>query len=242
MITLLVLQITAHLLADFNFQPQRWCEIKDRFVISKVHFYHALVVFICSWALSFTLAFWWVALLIAVSHLLLDMLKGYLYRKNILKKQLFFIDQAMHILLICIVVIFCFSHTNFLHYIMCNYFSPLVILKGAFILLAISACAKPSNIFIKKFMEVSGIISKKEEDNTLMNAGRVIGSLERIISFALIAANQWAAVGFIIAAKTILRFRDTDTAKTEYVLIGSFLSFGIAILFGIAYQFIINNL
>jgi hypothetical protein len=54
----------------------------------------------------------------------------------------------------------------------------------------------------------------------------------------LIAVNQFAAVGFIIAAKSILRFRDTDIAKTEYLLIGSLLSFGIAILLGIAYHFI----
>ena len=75
-------------------------------------------------------------------------------------------------------------------------------------------------------------------ENTLLNAGRIIGSLERIISFILIAFNQFAAVGFIIAAKSILRFKDLDTAKTEYVLIGSLLSFGIAILLGIAYQLI----
>ena len=75
-------------------------------------------------------------------------------------------------------------------------------------------------------------------ENTLFNAGRIIGSLERVISFILIAFNQFAAVGFIIAAKSILRFRDLDTAKTEYVLIGSLLSFGIAILFGITYQLI----
>ena len=85
-------------------------------------------------------------------------------------------------------------------------------------------------------MEANDIFPMNE--NTLLKAGRIIGSLERAISFILIAFNQFAAVGFIIAAKSILRFRDLDTAKTEYVLIGSLLSFGIAILFGIAYQLI----
>jgi hypothetical protein len=231
--TLLILQFTAHLLADFTFQPQRWCEIKDRNTISKVHFYHALVVFVCSWVLSFMLTFWWAALLIALSHLLLDVLKGYLYRTDILKKHLFFIDQALHILIIWGIVCW-FNHTN-------NWFIPLFI-QQAFIAFAIIACTKPTNIAIKKFMEASGIISKKKENNALMNAGRVIGSLERILSFILILYNQWAAVGFIIAAKSILRFRDTDTAKTEYLLIGSLLSFGTAILLGIALQFIIYNL
>jgi hypothetical protein len=49
----------------------------------------------------------------------------------------------------------------------------------------------------------------------------------------LILFDQFAAIGFIIAAKSVLRFRDTDTAKTEYLLIGSLLSFGIAIFFGV---------
>ena len=40
-------------------------------------------------------------------------------------------------------------------------------------------------------------------------------------------------MGFIIAAKSLLRFKETDTAKTEYVLVGTLLSFGIATLFGL---------
>jgi hypothetical protein len=50
--------------------------------------------------------------------------------------------------------------------------------------------------------------------------------------------NHYEAVGFIIAAKSILRFRDTDTAKTEYLLIGSLLSFLIAVALGTGYGFI----
>jgi hypothetical protein len=45
--------------------------------------------------------------------------------------------------------------------------------------------------------------------------------------------NQYEAIGFIVAAKSLLRFKDTDTAKTEYVLAGTFLSFGIAIICGV---------
>lgn len=44
---------------------------------------------------------------------------------------------------------------------------------------------------------------------------------------------QFEAIGFIVAAKSLLRFKETDTAKTEYVLAGTFLSFGIAIACGL---------
>lgn len=47
------------------------------------------------------------------------------------------------------------------------------------------------------------------------------------------------SIGFIIAAKFLLRFKDTDTAKTEYVLAETLLSFCIATLCGlIAKQFL----
>lgn len=226
---LLFLQFTAHLLADFIFQPQRWCNIKDSKTISAIHFYHAIVVFVCSWVLSFSFSFGWAALLIALSHLIFDMMKSYLFRKRIGKNKLFFIDQILHLAAITGIV-YLFSKNVFIE----SFF--LKSLNGIFIVFALIACTKPSNIFIKKFMEANGILSS--QSNTLLKAGRIIGSLERIISFALITFNQFAAVGFIIAAKSILRFRDMDTAKTEYVLIGSLLSFGIAILFGVAYQLI----
>lgn len=228
---LLFCQFTAHLLADFIFQPQRWCDLKEKRIISKIHFYHAIIVFVCSWVLSFSFSFsfWWAALLIALFHFVVDLTKGYLFQKKIWRKTLFFIDQTLHLAMITGIV-YWFSRNQWLDF-------PFTIsINSVFIVFALIACTKPANIFIRKFMEANDIISMNE--NTLLKAGRIIGSLERIISFILIAFNQFAAVGFIIAAKSILRFRDLDTAKTEYVLIGSLLSFGIAILFGIAYQLI----
>ena len=226
---LLIFQITAHLLADFIFQPQRWCNLKESKWISKIYFYHAVIVFACSWILSFSFSFWWAALLIALSHLLIDIMKSYLFQKEIWKKKLFFVDQFLHLAVITGIV-YWFSRNRHLD---STFFIPL---NWIFIIFAFIVCTKPANIFIKKFMEANDILPMNE--NTLLKAGRIIGSLERVISFTLIAFNQFAAVGFIIATKSILRFRDLDTAKTEYVLIGSLLSFGIAILVGVAYQLI----
>ena len=226
---LLFFQLTAHLLADFIFQPQKWCNLKEKQGISKIHFYHAIVVFVCSWILSFSFSFWWAALLIALLHFIVDLIKSYLFQKKIWRKKIFFIDQTLHLAVITSIVYWFSRNQRF-------DFPFNISINSVFIVLALIVCTKPANIFIRKFMEANDIISMNE--NTLLKAGRIIGSLERVISFILIAFNQFAAVGFIIAAKSILRFRDLDTAKTEYVLIGSLLSFGIAILFGIAYQLI----
>ncbi|MDR0546275.1 MAG: DUF3307 domain-containing protein [Dysgonamonadaceae bacterium] len=231
---LITLQLLAHLLADFNLQPQRWCTVKETKIVSKELFYHTIIVFVCSFVLSFNPCFVLASLIIALSHFGIDILKNCFFKKKWLHRSIFFIDQALHILVILAVVHwFYFAKYEFI--IPCIDHSYNVILLA----LMLIASTKPSNIFIKKYMESSGIMSK--DNQPLLKAGRVIGSLERILSFLLITINQFTAVGFIIAAKSILRFRDKDTAKTEYVLIGSLLSFGIAILLGIIYNTLIKN-
>ena len=72
--------------------------------------------------------------------------------------------------------------------------------------------------------------------NELENAGKLIGILERILVLTFVVIGKWEVIGFLIAAKTILRYKDTDTIKTEYVLIGTMLSFGTAILLGILFN------
>ncbi len=61
-------------------------------------------------------------------------------------------------------------------------------------------------------------------------------SIWLVLTFILL--NQFEAVGFLIAAKSILRYKNDDVLKTEYVLIGTMLSFGISIALGV----IINSI
>jgi hypothetical protein len=56
--------------------------------------------------------------------------------------------------------------------------------------------------------------------------------MERLLAFVLVLLGQFTAIGFIIAAKSVLRYGDR-TPKTEYVLIGTLLSFGIAFALGV---------
>jgi hypothetical protein len=97
---------------------------------------------------------------------------------------------------------------------------------------------KPSNIIIKEVFNVYNISISVEDNEELLNAGKLIGNIERVLTLTLVLLNQYEIVGFIFAAKSILRFKDTDTSRTEYVLIGTLLSFGIAILLGIGLKLI----
>ena len=72
----------------------------------------------------------------------------------------------------------------------------------------------------------------------LPKGGQVIGILERGLIFVLMTAGQPEAIGFLIAAKSILRFgtvtASEDRAVSEYVIIGTLASFGWAILAALA--------
>lgn len=86
-------------------------------------------------------------------------------------------------------------------------------------------------------------ISKTETESTggnagMRNAGRYIGWLERALSITFMLIKHPEAIGFIFAAKSVLRFRDiqdpTDRHQAEYVIIGSLLSFGWAVMVALA--------
>jgi len=231
MLTLLILQFIAHVLADFTFQPQRWCEKKDEKLFSKEHLYHIIIVFVLSWLCSMQVAFWWIALTITAIHFLFDILKSILSGRPKLAPFLFFVDQILHLTVIVTATCW-FSAVQEIK------FPVEFTLYMALVVLSFLLCAKPANIIVREILKSFEIsVSDPDDTNKLMNAGKLIGTLERIISLTLILVDQFAAVGFIIAAKSLLRFRDTATARTEYLLIGTLLSFGIAILLRIACRF-----
>ena len=87
-------------------------------------------------------------------------------------------------------------------------------------------------------------ISKLTENNeSLKDAGAYIGILERLLVFIFIIVNHWEAVGFLITAKSVFRFGDLKESKhrklTEYILIGTLISFGIAIAVGLIFQLLV---
>ena len=228
---LLLLQFIAHLLGDFVFQPHMWALKKKQKVFSWHHIWHVLVIFIFSLILSLDFGFLPYAILLTAIHLITDILKSY-FQINGSKKDsfYFFFDQAIHI--ICFVSIsVLYSYNQPIDFI---YDIPIKYLAIAF---GFVLCAKPANIFIKNIFQHLAInipitvASIKDENKDLPNAGKLIGLMERFLVLALILVGQYSAVGLIIAAKSILRFRDNK--KNEYVLVGTLLSFGIATLLGI---------
>ena len=228
MLQLFILQLIAHLLADFSLQPQKWCDEKDKEVITRHHIYHITIVLVTSYALSFDPGFWIAAVVLTLLHFLIDLLKSWInltFKLNFT----FFIDQILHLLSI-IGVVWLYDNIFIADSLPEVETFTLAIIAG-FLL-----CSKPANIIIKFTLEAFSIKTPADdpenpEGRSLPNAGKLIGITERYLALALILLGQYEAVGLIIAAKSILRFRETQ--KSEYVLIGTLLSFGIATLTGI---------
>lgn len=65
-------------------------------------------------------------------------------------------------------------------------------------------------------------------------AGALVGVLERLLVIAMILMEQWAVIGFVIAAKSIARFDELkDKDFTDYYLAGTFGSLLVAVVCGL---------
>lgn len=222
--------ILAHLLGDFILQPNSWVVDKESKKLKSGYLYlHVLIHTVLSLIFLWNIQLWWVAALIGVSHFIIDAAKlSFQTVQN--KKNWFFADQALHILVIAGISLY---HNEF-SFDFVQDFTVLKILGAALFL------TTPASVMIRILLsswtpapETAGSI----QTESLSNAGKYIGILERLMVFTFIVVDHWEGVGFMVAAKSVFRFSDLAQAKqrklTEYVLIGTLLSFGIAVLTGI---------
>ncbi|WP_415327241.1 DUF3307 domain-containing protein [Chryseobacterium sp. MMS23-Vi53] len=222
--------ILAHLLGDFILQPNSWvAEKESKKLKSKYLYLHVLIHTALSFIFLWDLELWWVAALVGISHFIIDAAK-LIFQTVKNKKSWFFIDQALHIGVIGGVSLY-FNEFNV------EFLKDQNFLK---ILMAALFLTTPASIFIKILLSSWTPVPETAtniQTESLSSAGKYIGILERLLVFTFIMVNHWEGVGFMVAAKSVFRFSDLAQAKqrklTEYVLIGTLLSFGMAVLTGI---------
>jgi hypothetical protein len=238
---LLFLQfLLSHILGDFIFQSEKWVKDKEKNKIksTKLYFHIGIHALLLLAFLQFNLQkYWFGFLLIIVSHYSIDVLKLYLQKKNT-KRIWFLIDQVLHHLMLLLASSYYADYTLFIDTLFTD--KNLLLIIFALLVTFVSA------IIIKIIITQWNPESKKENDDSLAKAGRYIGILERLFVFSFILTNHWEAIGFLLAAKSVFRFGDLTSSKdrklTEYILIGTLLSFGFAILLGVLYLYVLNFL
>ena len=215
MIETAVALVFAHLVADFLLQSDAMVRRKRRPAVLAGH---VAIVTGASW-LALGLAFVPALLaLIALSHLALDAAK---LRWGGAGFRGFALDQAGHLAAIAL---------------------GAALFPDAF---AAGLWASPAAL-----AEIPGLARLPEAMAALMTGvetpsadslprgGRLIGKLERLLILMLVLAGEPDGIGFLIAAKSILRFSEIvgedHRRVSEYVIIGTLASFAWAIAAGYA--------
>ncbi len=243
MIETFLLLLTGHLLADFVFQPDALVRMKRKALGMLAHIAIVAVAAIAAlapgtpWALA-------PVLVVIATHLAMDYVKIRFLGDTLWS---FALDQAVHVGVIAGLAVLWPDIAGQSLWALLPAPALSVVYAGCALVCGLIVCVAVGAVVIKKLVEplAPGAVQAASTLTAgqaapvappikgMKYAGRYIGWLERALTFAFILINQPEGVGFLLAAKSILRFRDVqdenDRHQAEYIIIGTFLSFGWAI-------------
>lgn len=240
--------LAAHMAADFVFQFNAIIANKTK---AWAFALHVVIVFVFS-ALALGAvelqakeAIYAVAL-VTVSHAVIDAIKTFVLRRACWEKPVwdftaFSLDQL--------------AHLAFIGLAACLFSDAFaggawgwragegaeVLLTAYAVFAGFIAATRMGEFAIGKFLdrfdlgtiEVKADGTQAQPDDGLSNGGAWIGLLERGAIFALVLVGQFTAIGFLLAAKSVLRFQyANERSQSEYVIIGTLTSFGWATAMG----------
>jgi hypothetical protein len=263
---ILIQLLLAHMLTDFVFQNQKMVKSKNSDGLRSPYFWiHSVLSGAITYMILMQWTNWLIPMFITITHGAIDYWKVQQGKKlkkfnetrnNDLNKKSgttqFFLDQLLHI--IVIILAWLYLIRGFKEVV------PFVVMlvtekEYITIITAIVLIVWPVGIAIGKITEPfrkelngnqhESFNAMNPQTDSLSKAGTYIGIFERILVLIFVLIGQYAAIGFLIAAKSVLRISKDGEAdarkKTEYVLIGTLISFTIAILIGLLTNFIISN-
>ena len=242
---LLAALIIGHLISDFFLQPMSW--VNDRnthhFKAKKLYLHvlvHGVVsaVILALWEYSYGWQQLSTVLLstaaIMLSHYLIDIAKSY-SNKGVVP---FLLDQIAHIAVIIALCIYITDNQSLIAYASELATNPKVLWVVCGYLIILS----PSAVFIRMMLE--RLTANFSSEGSLPLAGQSIGMLERVLMLSFILLDQFAGLGFLLAAKSVFRFGDLSASKdkklTEYVMLGTLLSVSVTLFVGLAINSLIR--
>ncbi|GAA5023175.1 membrane protein [Marivirga lumbricoides] len=215
--------LLSHLITDFILQPKKWVNHKFKHKGKSVFLYlHGLITGLFVLLIFWDIQIWPIAAFVALTHTLIDWTKMQFTDSP----KAFFIDQAAHLLILVMCTLYLLDFSFIPEKLEIS--TEALKITTAYIFIT-----APAGIIIGKLTERW----KNHTVPSLKNAGQWIGITERLLVLTLVLLQQYTAIGFIIAAKSILRTatsrEEKQFAQSEYILIGTLLSFAFAIFTGL---------
>ena len=201
-----------HTVGDFYLQSKTVAEKKEK--LNRYMLFHA-VVYTIPFVFLFLLIRWnWSILLVLGSHLVIDILSVYGKRTySQYEIPIFAADQLCHL--------------TVLWFVAENVASDMGLEKEVLaVTLAVLVLFKPLSILISLVFQAVFQDGQKENMRTV-RTGKYIGYAERTVVFLLCCYGAISTIGFIIAAKTLVRYKDINEDKNHFqekYLIGTLLS------------------
>ncbi len=223
--------LLAHLLGDFLLQSPKMIEHKHEHKLRSIYLY---LHFAILGGLVFLLTqSWYITTTIMLTHAAIDVAK-ILSQNSENSRRWFFVDQCLHVGVILIIVGWVYG----IEFEMLNSW----LAKHLLTITALVFLTIPSSVVVKKIISRWDPDPNDKSPDSLERAGAYIGIIERLFVFTFVMSGQWNAVGFLIAAKSVFRFGDLkeshDRKLTEYILIGTLMSVGIASIVGAVVKYL----
>ena len=255
--SILVRLLIAHCIVDFFLQSSAGIQQKKKNLLrSSYLWWHVALVTLISWLFIPDISYWRQILLIGGSHAIIDVLKirigkRYEAKNNRANLWLFVGDQLLHIIIIFIAWLW-----------IINGWQKIVLLiedittsyRLMVYILAYAIAAGPVS-YLVRFLTDKWATELEKNEVGLKNAGFWIGFLERVLILTFIFIEEYTVIGFLVAAKSILRLIDkpeppriptrsissfNSRKHTEYVLIGTFISFTFALFIGLGANWLLK--
>jgi hypothetical protein len=219
MLSVFVILLSAHIFGDFLLQTDAMAKNKGRWWVLLLH---SVLHGGLAYGLMQQWSAWQMPVAVAVLHGLIDLIKS----RRTPTAAAFALDHAAHVLSLAVIAPVAVN---------LNWSAPFAGHGWPWIvgLAGFVAAVLGAGFFIVMVAE-SLIATNPELANTirtgLKDGGKQIGRLERALIFAFILVGEPTGIGFLVAAKSVLRFEEAKQQQVaEYVLIGTLWSFGLAV-------------
>lgn len=234
---LILAMLLGHALGDFYFQTNDMVSKKKESIVKHVLIYTIIIVLIY-WFMTKSKNVLVLGIIVFISHFIIDNLNVYVSKKTENHQQVklltFILDQVLHVSIL-IIYIAMFD---------CLIVSEVHVNDFLLFAVIISYLIMPSSILIDK------VLCMVNKDKTVkkfeLDEGTVIGILERMLILTMGVSGSINGIGFLIAAKTMVRYgqfddKEKDNNFRSKYLIGTLLSVLLGFVLYLSFVWIKSN-